>query len=237
MTDQHELIELRDRLETEFSDLLAVDLKALGASQVHIVLVSDTDLTTSGEFSGLHAPKIGLWLKSYIPRWTGPAPAVLVDDGTIERDCGDSWHEMRDRFVAVATHEMAHVVDTPGLFARDDTNTDAPAEQMPPFIVEALRNKEAFYSGHRSPRFGHGVGWLRACCHLVFRMQQRGWDVYLPSVIDTDFYAISSTSLYARALGDEPARLAHMPLTEVMASPPPRKFLRQWRRDVSRFPV
>ena len=117
--------ELRDRIENEFSDLLAPDLKANGADWVHVVLVSETDLTTCGEFAGLHSPKIHRWLRSYIPKWNGPAPTMLIDDATITNDCGGRWGETKDRFTAIAIHELAHVVCTPGLYARDDDLPDA----------------------------------------------------------------------------------------------------------------
>ena len=229
------ILQLRARLENEFADLLAPDLKANGADRVHIVLASTTDLTTCGEFSGLHSPRLHRWLRSYIPNWSGPAPTMLIDDATITNDCGGRWGEMQERFTAIAVHELAHVVCTPGLYDRD---VDLPAgvtELVRQVFKESVATKSTFYSGV-SPRIGHGPEFLRACCHLVHRMQQRGWETRLPQVIDNDFYSLSSTSLYRNALGDEPSRLADWPITSIATIPPPQKFLDQWNADLAEWP-
>lgn len=230
-----ELIELRDRIENEFRDLLDRDLRANNASTVHIVLTSETDLTTCGEFAGLHSPRIHRWLKSYIPNWNGPGPCFLIDDATIANDGGGRSDLMVERFTAIAVHELGHVVCTPGLYARDDDAPDLPEETVRQFFVESVATKATFYSGV-SPRTGHGPAWLRACCHLVHRMQCRGWEIRLPMVVATDFYGISSTSLYRNALGDEPSRLTDWRITSIASIPPPRKFLDQWNADLAEWP-
>ena len=226
--------ELRGRIKNEFSDLLAPDLKANGADRVHVVMVSETDLTTCGEFAGLHSPRIHRWLRSYIPNWNGPAPTMLIDDATITNDCGGRWDLMSERFVSICTHELAHVVCTPKMFDHDDL-PDGVAEVVRQVFVDAVATKATFYSGV-SPRIGHGPEWLRACCHLVLRMQQRGWECRLPQVVHRDFYAYSSTACYARSLGDECERLADWPLTSIVSLPPPQKFLDQWNADRAEWP-
>ncbi len=230
-----DLHELRDRLEIEFADLLLPDLKANGADRVHVVIASETDLSCSGEFSGLHSPRIHRWLRSYIPKWNGPAPTMLIDDATITNDCGGRWGEMQERFTAIAIHELGHVVCTPGLYARDDDLPDALGDVVRQLFVESIEKKATFYSGV-SPRTGHGPEWLRGCCHLVHRMQRRGWEVRLPQVIDRDYYAYSSTACYARSLGDECERLADWPITSIATIPPPKKFLDQWESDLASWP-
>ena len=166
--------ELRTRLENEFADLLVPDLKANGADRVHLVLASETDLATCGEFSGLHSSRIGRWLKSYVSGWDGRGPCFLIDDATIANDGGGRSDLMAERFTAICTHELGHVVCTPGLYARDDDLPDALGDMVRQLFVESIEKKATFYSGV-SPRIGHGPEWLRACCHILSRMQRRGW--------------------------------------------------------------
>ncbi len=226
--------ELRDRLETVFADLLRPDLKINGADRVHVVMVSETDLTTCGEFAGLHSPRIHRWLRSYIPRWNGPAPTMLIDDATISRDCDARWDLMAERFISICTHELAHVVCTPRLFDHDDESDKAMSDMVRQAFVESVATKATFYSS--SPRVGHGVDWLRACLHITHRMQKRGWDIYAPQVIDSTFYSLSSTSKYRNALGDEPSRLSGWPVTSIPTIPPPQQFLDQWNSDLAEWP-
>ena len=117
----HDFREIRDRIEKEFAEMLGPDLKANGADRVHIVLVSETDLATCGEFAGMTSPHIHRWLRSYVARWNGPSPAMLIDDATILTDCG-TWWDTESRFVAVAAHEFSHIVCTPGLLLATTSN-------------------------------------------------------------------------------------------------------------------
>ena len=227
--------ELRGRLENEFADMLAPDLKANGADRIHVVLASETDLNCCGQFSGLHSPRIHGWLRSYISKWNGPAPTMLIDDATITNDCGGRWDLMAERFTAIAVHELGHIVCTPRLFDHDHESDKAMSDMVRQAFVESLEKKATFYS-HASPRIGHGPEWLRIVCHLVHRMQKRRWNIYPPQIVDTNYYGYSSTSLYRNALGDEPSRLARLPMTAIAHLPPPQKFLDQWNADLAEWP-
>ena len=233
-SDPHDFRELRAHIEDVFADMLSPDLKANGADRVHVVMVSETDLTTCGEFAGLHSPRIHRWLRSYIPNWNGPAPTMLIDDATCLNDSGGRLDLMAERFTAIAVHELGHIICTPRLFDHDDESDKAMSDMVRQAFVESIEKKATFYCS--SPRVGHGPEWLRACCHLVHRMQCRGWELRLPQVIDRDFYAYSSTANYLRALGDECERLTDWPIGSIASLPPPQKFLEQWNADCAAWP-
>ena len=134
----------------------------------------------------------------------------------------------------MATHEIAHACVTPGLFTRDDTIFDSvPQETVSRLFAESVRDPQTFTEKARTPRHGHGAPWLRACIHLTLRMRLRGWDIHLPNVINRECYGYRSMAEYRRALDGEPERLAHLPITSVLAAPTPRKFLKLWARDVA----
>ncbi len=221
-----DLRELRDHLENEFADLLSPDLKANGASEIYVVLVSETDLLAAdAKFDGLHGPAMSDWFRSEIgERWQGLGPCFLVNDNILlNNSCEDS-------FIATAVHELGHAIDTPGLYTRaNETGGSLPEG----FVARVFSSHRVAV---RSARYGHGPSWIRACCHLVHRLRQRGWECRLPMVIDNDFYSLSSTSLYRNALGDEPSRLAAWPLTAIGQLPPPQKFLDQWNSDLTAWP-
>ena len=230
-----ELKELRNRLEIEFADLLAPDLAANGASRIHVVLTSETDLVTCGAFTALTSPRLWRWLEPFTQKWNGPAPCLLIDGATISSDCGGHLPSMLERFIAVVTHEVGHIASVPGLFEPVDPLIDEHAELARQFFVASVADRSMFYQGS-SPRDGHGYEWIRACIHLTHRMRQRGWNVWLPGVIDREFYGYSSTSIYSRALGDECRRLEDIPLTSLQYIPAPAAFIDQWNADLAQWP-
>ena len=229
----HDFRPIRDKLETEFASLLAPDLQVNGASAVYVVLLSETDLQTSGEFLGLTGPRIGEWLRPFVPSWSGPGPAMLVDDLAIGRDFESN---AEDAFVGICVHEVAHVSCVDGLFAHDHENSARTASVLQETFTSAVASSTTFDPSTASQRPDHGTDWLRACCHITHRMQKRGWPVFLPMVINTDFFGISSTSVYSRALGDECVRLEHLPITDILLYDAPNEFIDLWQSDLDRWP-
>lgn len=226
-----ELIELRARLESEFASILAPDLAANDADQVRIVLASETDLQMCGEFTGLTSSRMHRWLREFVPNWSGPGPTMLIADSVIRADCHDDPAEMDARLVGVTVHELGHICCVPGLYQPDGglpLSVDTDVRQA---FRAAVASPAAF---HEQPvRADHGHEWLRACCHLVYRMRARGWcGLHMPQVISHEYYSYKPMGEYTRALGDEPARLVNMPLTVALALPTPRQFMKLWARDV-----
>lgn len=223
----HDFRPLRDRLETEFATLLAPDLAAIGASQVYVVLLSETSiLGDDAQFRGLFSPAMPFWFRAEIgARWRGAGPTFLLND--ISPDCQDP-----DSFVGIAAHELAHAVDAFDAYIPEVPNY---TPTVPEGFAASVVTGNITVPG-RSVRHGHGPSWLRICCHLTFRMQQRGWPVWLPQVIDHDFYAYSSTSVYRRALGDECERLEDIPLSKLCDIPSPTDFIDLWNADLAQWP-
>ena len=232
----HDFRPLRDRLETEFAEMLGPDLKANGASRIYIVLLGETGLFASGTFLGLTGPRIGEWLHPFIPRWSGPGPAMLVDDAAIARDFESNPAYAEDRFTGVAVHELGHIACTDNLYAHHHENSARTASVLQETFTSAVASSTTFDPSTASQRPDHGTDWLRACCHITHRMQKRGWPVFLPMVINTDFFGISSTSVYSRALGDECVRLEHLPITDILLYDAPNEFLYLWKSDLARWP-
>lgn len=232
----HDLRILRDRLESEFESMLAPDLAANGASRVHVVLASETTFGLSGEFLGLTGAYIHERLRPFVKNGDGPAPAMLIADELIFSNCSDNLGLAEDKFAAICVHELAHIVCVDDLYGRRHERSDLFAEVLSATFAASVADPAAFDPTPKSQRPDHGTDWLRACCHITHRMQKRGWPVFLPMVINADFYGISSTASYSRALGDEPERLFEMPITEINNIDAPTAFLDLWNCDLAEWP-
>jgi hypothetical protein len=231
--------ELRDRLQTEFADMLAPDLATNGASQIHIVVVSETDLMANGEFFGLTSPHIHRWLKTYIPHWRGPAPAMLIDDVGIVRAYRGRLDDAASEFTGIVTHEMAHIACVPGLYARDDEQPDAGDGSDEELFAMSIRMPEKEFAparAARSVRVGHEWPFLRECLHIRHRLERRGIECLMPLIVPHPYYGISTLATYWRALGDEPERLESLPLTSISDIDPPERFVDLWNSDLATWP-
>ena len=161
---------------------------------------------------------------------------MLIADLAIARDFGSNPAYAEDRFTGVAVHELGHIACTDDLYAHHHENSDRTASVLKEVFVESVASSTTFDPSTASQRPDHGPDWIRMCAHITFRMQRRGWQVRLPLVINSDFFGISSTSVYSRALGDECHRLAHIPLTDILLYDTPNEFLDLWQSDLAQWP-
>lgn len=228
----HDFKRHRDELQELMRGILYPDLLANGVDRLHIVLASETDLRLNGEFGGLSSPFLHRYLGRYVPGWSSACPTVLVADRSYATKSTDPAAD----FVGVVTHEFAHVVDTPGLFARDEYLPDAPGDDRLFAQRVSIPAKEWCTLPSPSPRIGHGPSFLRACLHLRHRLGLRGVECNMPRIVDSWYYAIQPLAIYRRKLDGECERLEHLSLTEIQQKPIPQSFLDQWNDDCQNWP-
>ncbi|HMQ15313.1 MAG TPA: hypothetical protein PKC49_05005 [Phycisphaerae bacterium] len=176
-------------------------------------------------------------------RWRGIGPAMIIDAAGVAATLARRPRESRRRcflpaFLAIALHELAHILDV-GI---DDAN---PAADPPAGLVALGRRiLAAEAAGELPPTNGDGadIPWrwhewrfIRIAIHLAHRATCAGVDVSPLNVFDAPAHGLSDTWEYAAALGDEPQRMASLDFAAIRAAPVPPAFAAVWRRDMLRW--
>lgn len=191
----------------------------------------------SEECDGYTSPRLDLYLRDVIgPRWRGRGPCVVVNDLVLREDCGEFWEPF---FLATFLHELAHVVERP-----------EPAPAPAPLDPQRL-TFESLVLAHATSRPvarpdavrvapvvdpAHGLRFVRAALHLRHRAARHGVRVGPGLVFDARGRGLSHTNAYRASLGDEPVRMAHAAIRDVLATPLPEPFARLWADDVEAPP-
>lgn len=163
----------------------------------------------------------------------GPRAGVVVNDLVLREDCGEFWEPF---FLATFLHELAHVVERP-----------EPAPVSVPMEPQRLRF-EALVLADATARPvavrvapvvdpAHGPRFVRAALHLRHRAGRHGVRVGPGLVFDARGRGLSHANAYRAALGDEPVRMAHAAIRDVLAAPLPEPFARLWADDVEAPPL
>lgn len=176
-------------------------------------------------------------------RWRGRAPAMIIDADGVAATLARRPREARRRcfvsaFLAVALHELAHILDV-GI---DNANlaTAPPAD----LVSFGRRILAAEASGELPPTNGDGaaIPWrwhewrfIRIAIHVAHRATRAGVDLSPLHVFDATAHGLSPTWEYAAALGDEPRRMASINFAVIRAAPVPSAFVAVWRRDLLRW--
>jgi hypothetical protein len=142
--------------------------------------------------------------------------------------------------LSVALHEAAHLaVDGT---ARQDISPEA-AEYVSTKTLRAFRvaltETTATREERRSDREHHDAKWIRACLHIFNRaMESEHWPLLfsmLDVVCPTIDYGLADVWAYAKALSDEPERMLHLSIRDILASEPPGEFSKLYTADTDRL--
>ena len=183
---------------------------------------------------------LDLTLQDYIPKWRGRRNLILLNDLEI----GDYTHAMyhagprriykRRETLMVLAHELSHVAARPILESEKDDNLDpAFSKAVTASLVDFCKDTPSAAAAPCSWA-GHGGDFIRTLFHTAHRVRQVA-DEWLPRTgwFDPKQYSLPSREdEYRAALGDEPERLADVPLTELSSIEPPASFAKLWRDGV-----
>lgn len=136
-------------------------------------------------------------------QWRGQGSVIVV----CEELEGEDLH-------GLLLHEVAHLlpVSLPGI----DRNLTP---------IEASHERELISKWAGEPTveparcFAHGPDFVRCCCHLQHRAAAAGCDLSFPSILAARNYCLPPLVRFARALGDEPQRLAGETFKTILAHP------------------
>ncbi len=176
-------------------------------------------------------------------RWRGRGPAMIIDAEGVATTLARRPRESRRRsflraFLAVALHELAHILD----IGIGDANPD----MDPPAGLVALGRRilAAEASGELPPTNGdsaaipwrwHEWRFIRIAIHLAHRATLAGIDLSPRDIFDAGEHGLSATWEYAAALGDEPLRMASLDFAAIRSVRVPPAFAAVWRRDMLRW--
>lgn len=154
--------------------------------------------------------------------WQGPGDVVVVQAGWSQQSA--------DGELGTLVHELAHAIQF-----REETLS--PAEVAAFREVDQRRNDQARrgetvrFSAPSVPWELHEADWIRAALHPARRA---GVPEFLIGFAGPR-YGLSGGEEYIKALGDEPQRLAGLPVAEILKTPAPAAFDDLFAADVARF--
>lgn len=158
--------------------------------------------------------------------WQGPGFVAVLDVARIERPI---------LVQGIVLHEFVHDIEQRELADRVRNGRCAPLTRT--FYELVIRPDvpvpTALKSDHSQIR-EHAGRFLRLALHCAHRARQQGWWGDCWEIIDPQAYYLAWHGAYARELGDEPARLADLPLTEVDRLNPPAGYQRFADEDLDR---
>ncbi len=143
--------------------------------------------------------------------WCGPGNIVCYCDLTMPGLEG------------LTIHELGHLL--PARAPREDIPPTAEALAHEKELLAALRDTPAPEVDYLPPWWQHEGSYIRRTLHLWHRARSHGHDIHAAELcIAGRHYGLSTVAHYIRALGDEPARMAHCSFAEIEATLPPPEF-------------
>jgi len=169
-------------------------------------------------------------------RWAGRGPAMILNDRAAfhfvkAARSGRPVIHWRRELLRAAVHELAHIVSRPLLPGELDDNLPRAEEKIKCLrACCSLTTPPAIETP--CPWENHSADFIRIAQHAGHRMQS-AVGFFLPREwVNTRDYGLDSGEWkYQTALGNEPERLAVVPLSEIVHIPPPVQFIELWRSD------
>jgi hypothetical protein len=151
------------------------------------------------------------------------AEATAGDDAVLRDELAQQW------IVAVALHELAHVLQQPLSL---DTPATSLSEEREGLLAAWCRQPIAVSS---VPWQGHDAKFIRVLCHVLHRAEQAGIDRVPRSVaFPNHAYGLSNLEQYEAKLQAELDTFTGT-FAELQKTPPPAEFVTLWRQDVQHY--
>lgn len=217
----------------------------LAGHPVYIVLRSDLPRDWAGgeDYAGCTIAHLDLILRPTLEklrRWRGRGPAMLIDADAVAAAARYRPRAARRRvfltaFLGIVLHELAHVIDMDFVPKHEPEDWWVRAGRRLFSEPAAPDSRPTNGPGAPIPWRMHEWPFIRIVMHLAERASAAGDNVSLHDVIDLTEYGLSSTFQYARALGDEPQRMAGCDFATIRRATPPAAFADLWQADVERW--
>lgn len=216
----------------------AIRLMVPGATNVVIALTNELPAEFRGQNLGYVASNLDLAIRPYLG-FGGRAVAMVVNTVAIVEN--QRAHAVARRmeqptprmltglFLDTVAHELGHLA-----YGGFTTPAD---EDLGPSVTDVARKLALAQAGSRVasdvPWNVHHGRWVRLYLHAAHRLARA---MNFPQSADLDAeHGLSSARAYESALGDEPAGLEHIALTQIGDIAAPIAFAELWQRDVVRW--
>ena len=223
--------ELRTELEDHCRKLLEPEIAIGRFGGPYCVGINEAGLSAHGWFGGLWSPTMADWFRPVISdRWNGQGPAFVLNEDHLIQMHG-SFEDSRTLAATISAHEMAHVIQFPGLFGRMPSDTPSRFRDGTWFREEMAR-PQAESIPTRTTTEAHGPEFVRLALHVFSRMRALlGQRLPLSRLHDWAGLDLSPGEAYRDSLGSELKRLERVPLTIINKLPMPSGFQELWTRD------
>lgn len=216
------------------TEAIGPELAEDGGSQLSIAFMSQIDLPFDPNTGAIECPIFGS-IPAVAAAVSGSAiglgPVVVVSDDGFEYFSTDddlSRQAVKSDILSHVAHELAHSLTGTRTFwqsATADNIAAIVADIASPGKIE--RNPDGTL-----PWTGHGVDWLRASCWVVERLRQHGYPIDPVQNVFVRDYGYSDFAAYQKILAGEFAANTGTPIRQVLRTPAPIEFIRQWARDI-----
>lgn len=211
----------RNRLEADLRDIVAPELRAVGAPTLYIIWESDTGRRTNG-LHGFTGPTLASIYADQIEaagRWQGIAPGLFICDSAITSCHGDNERALRT-MVSTAAHEAGHVIAEGCEFR--EANPDFHGR-----FKSVLEDGSGDLFETDFPEGNHNLTFCRMALHMAYRLELRGHDLEVDDLWREG--ELFKPSAFLPYISDELERLQDRTLSEVLATDPPEQFAELYR--------
>lgn len=199
----------RDETERLLSEILG--------ERVVIRFGTEVGLTFSDDIAGFAGPKVHEAFREHDPeQYPEPVQCIAMNPDYLTS-------RLPEMFDAIVLHEFAHLVCLGPPRSCAVTNKE---------LAQEVASDDRRYAPEQPIWSGHDFRFIRAMVHVHYRMKQRFHAVQLHFAFNHNLYGVSSAGEYRKALGDEPKRLAHLPIREALKRPFPAAVGKLWTNDV-----
>ena len=215
--------ELNKRIQ-ELEPIMA----AVAGRSVYVVTADELGLRISHNCGGFACGGLSRLVEAKLEkRYDGPRPTIVLN----ETQFSPGFDSDDQRYLnAILGHELAHCSDMwPGALPVYPASAADIALEVQSQVKLPPRD---WHGPNKLPTWhGHADRFLRALCHVQFRMESIGLNVASHLAFPDAFYGLEPLDCYVADLVDELEARQGEPIGSILKTAPPRLFSELWRID------
>jgi len=223
----------------------------IGSHPVYFCFASElpTALKPNAAVWGFTGPVLDIafadWLRD-CRRWRGRGPAIVLNDSAMRADAESYAQDdtelanelFRQRILAIASHELAHVLSAPIDFRPIPAGIRQEIETRCKSVTASWVAKDGQHDPEMPPPFkGHEAAFIRTLLHVHHRYQLLACERLPESQLFSHrAYALSRLGCYRRAMEAEILGFDRsLTFADLRQCSPPKQFIELWKSDLHRW--